>query len=412
MSLLPFDFSCRCRKHEKKRNPCRHIICESKQACLVMNCLLHIGTQILDKKIRDFALSTLVAAVPPVTFHEHNNSSKDSLLDDFLSALRHGNMTLEVASLLQKGRGLQVHISRLTDPLQQDGKTLRQQCENQLHQLFLSFQSFHNRSDVVPSFHWTSPCSLIFKPNLFSRGTISPPQHPHFDFFQSTLAHFLSKLDQIICSYENAIQPHCQTQTIEVKATLEALFELRSNLRHIIRTFQKQHSIPSHLAFRCDHRNPSHVAIFQQAQQKNPKITPCQKLQVSFDCANHNHIQAFAESMAMEKQPRLFARRMKLSTAVKSSSPPTPNNDQQTAQPFDPNTFWSLDAIVAHKLNSKDVWTVKVRWSTGEETWEPLKIIAIDDPVTCARYAHMNQILHLPGWKRFRHYNFKCCSLH
>ena len=43
-----------------------------------------------------------------------------------------------------------------------------------------------------------------------------------------------------------------------------------------------------------------------------------------------------------------------------------------------------------------------VRWSTKEETWEPLDIIAVDDPVTCAKYAKENDLLELPGWKRFK----------
>jgi len=40
--------------------------------------------------------------------------------------------------------------------------------------------------------------------------------------------------------------------------------------------------------------------------------------------------------------------------------------------------------------------------STKEETWEPLDIIAVDDPVTCAKYAKENDLLELHGWKRFK----------
>ena len=65
--------------------------------------------------------------------------------------------------------------------------------------------------------------------------------------------------------------------------------------------------------------------------------------------------------------------------------------------------LWFLESIVDHKLNSdKKTYSVKVKWSTGEETWEPLKIIAEDDPVTCAKYGKDNDLLDLPGWKRFK----------
>ena len=36
------------------------------------------------------------------------------------------------------------------------------------------------------------------------------------------------------------------------------------------------------------------------------------------------------------------------------------------------------------------------------ETYEPLSILAADDPVTCATYAKENDLLHIEGWKRFR----------
>jgi hypothetical protein len=36
-------------------------------------------------------------------------------------------------------------------------------------------------------------------------------------------------------------------------------------------------------------------------------------------------------------------------------------------------------------------------------TKEPLSIIAVDDPVTCAIYVRENGLLDQPGWKRFKH---------
>ena len=35
-------------------------------------------------------------------------------------------------------------------------------------------------------------------------------------------------------------------------------------------------------------------------------------------------------------------------------------------------------------------------------TYEPLSVLAADDPVTCAMYAKENDLLHIDGWKRFR----------
>ena len=47
-------------------------------------------------------------------------------------------------------------------------------------------------------------------------------------------------------------------------------------------------------------------------------------------------------------------------------------------------------------------YNVLVEWETGETTYEPLDIIAKDDPVTCAAYAKNNDLLNEPGWKRFK----------
>ena len=47
-------------------------------------------------------------------------------------------------------------------------------------------------------------------------------------------------------------------------------------------------------------------------------------------------------------------------------------------------------------------YNVQVEWETGEITFEPLSIIAADDPVTCAAYAKENDLLALEVWHRFR----------
>jgi hypothetical protein len=48
-------------------------------------------------------------------------------------------------------------------------------------------------------------------------------------------------------------------------------------------------------------------------------------------------------------------------------------------------------------------YNVQIAWENGEITYEPLSLIAADDPVTCAVYGKKNNLLHLPGWKRFKH---------
>ena len=67
-------------------------------------------------------------------------------------------------------------------------------------------------------------------------------------------------------------------------------------------------------------------------------------------------------------------------------------------------------AIIGHQgpfLASEPDWkgskyNVQVEWETEEITFEPLSIIAADDPVTCAAYAKENDLLALEEWRRFR----------
>lgn len=74
------------------------------------------------------------------------------------------------------------------------------------------------------------------------------------------------------------------------------------------------------------------------------------------------------------------------------------------------NDEWHFRAIVDHKGTIKpsdpdykgSSWNIKVSWENGEVTWEPLSIVAKSDPVTCAIYAKDNNLLHLPGWTRFK----------
>ena len=79
--------------------------------------------------------------------------------------------------------------------------------------------------------------------------------------------------------------------------------------------------------------------------------------------------------------------------------------------------LYRLRAIIGHKcplLASDADWkgsNAQVEWETGEITFEPLSIIAADDPVTCAADANENDLLALEGWRRFRSLAKKIRSL-
>ena len=45
------------------------------------------------------------------------------------------------------------------------------------------------------------------------------------------------------------------------------------------------------------------------------------------------------------------------------------------------------------------LYNVMVHWEDGSKTWEPLNMIAKDDPVSLANYAKQNGLLEAPGWK-------------
>ena len=74
------------------------------------------------------------------------------------------------------------------------------------------------------------------------------------------------------------------------------------------------------------------------------------------------------------------------------------------------NDLYKFRALIGHQglLKPTDPnwkgckFNVLVEWETGEKTYEPLSVLAADDPVTCATYAKENDLLHIDGWKRFR----------
>ena len=72
--------------------------------------------------------------------------------------------------------------------------------------------------------------------------------------------------------------------------------------------------------------------------------------------------------------------------------------------------LWRFKSITGHQgpLSKSDKayngsrFNVLVHWENGESTYEPLHIIAADDPISCAIYAKENNLLEEEGWKRFK----------
>ena len=85
-------------------------------------------------------------------------------------------------------------------------------------------------------------------------------------------------------------------------------------------------------------------------------------------------------------------------------------NHQIQEELENPDVIWTFKSISAHEgpLRPSDLsyngsmWNVLVNWEDGSSTYEPLNVIAADDPVTCAKYALEAGLLDKPGWKRFR----------
>jgi hypothetical protein len=75
----------------------------------------------------------------------------------------------------------------------------------------------------------------------------------------------------------------------------------------------------------------------------------------------------------------------------------------------DTEQLYKFQCITAHQgplhYSDKDwkgsKYNVLVKSETGETTYEPLKAIATDDPVTCAEYDRENKHLDTDGRKQF-----------
>ena len=85
-------------------------------------------------------------------------------------------------------------------------------------------------------------------------------------------------------------------------------------------------------------------------------------------------------------------------------------NDYINRKENDSEAVWNFERIVGHQgpLKKGDPhykgsrYNVRIEWSNGEITTEPLSIIGADSPVICAIYARENDLLELDGWKRFK----------
>ena len=78
----------------------------------------------------------------------------------------------------------------------------------------------------------------------------------------------------------------------------------------------------------------------------------------------------------------------------------------------DPDPLFKFRDIVAHQgpLESTDPdhkgskYNVMVEWESGEVTYEPLTLINKDDPITCAVYAKIHDLLDTTGWRHLKRY--------
>ena len=67
--------------------------------------------------------------------------------------------------------------------------------------------------------------------------------------------------------------------------------------------------------------------------------------------------------------------------------------------------FWKFKHICGHQgplaptnpAYNGSSWNVQVEWEDGSHTYEPLFIVAADDPVSCALYAKENNLLNTAG---------------
>ena len=72
--------------------------------------------------------------------------------------------------------------------------------------------------------------------------------------------------------------------------------------------------------------------------------------------------------------------------------------------------LWQFEEIIDHEGPLRKgmprwdhcMWNVKVRWSDGSETWQPLSWMKNSDPVTLALYGEQHGLLDTHGWKTLK----------
>jgi hypothetical protein len=66
--------------------------------------------------------------------------------------------------------------------------------------------------------------------------------------------------------------------------------------------------------------------------------------------------------------------------------------------------IYHIEAITGHRKTKKGTYEVQVSWSTGEITWEPMRAIFQDDPISISVYAKENALLNTDGWRSCKRY--------
>ena len=73
--------------------------------------------------------------------------------------------------------------------------------------------------------------------------------------------------------------------------------------------------------------------------------------------------------------------------------------------PEDNDQAFTFETILDHRKGKSRKYEVLVQWSTGETTWEPLRLMIKEDPITMAKYAADNDLLNEDQWRRLRTYH-------
>ena len=82
--------------------------------------------------------------------------------------------------------------------------------------------------------------------------------------------------------------------------------------------------------------------------------------------------------------------------------------EDEVVNPTEPK--WTFNSIIGHQGPMKPThpdyhgssYNVLVQWEDESQTYEPLKMMMEDDPITLAIYARKNNLLNTPGWKQLK----------